>query len=104
MKNGAAAKETLSCMAEATILKFVCKVAMSHGFAQRNPKNQAETFNWMTDAIREFGFAQISTGPQNKSLIDYSKNEYVPSFGIIFFRGNHNGCIVSLMASINWKE
>ena len=48
-------------------------MAMSHGFAQKNPKNQAETFNWMVDAIREFGFAQISTGPQIKALIDYSK-------------------------------
>ena len=46
---------------------------MTHGFGQKNPKNQAETFNWMVDAIKEFGFAQISTGPQIKSLIDYAK-------------------------------
>jgi len=25
-------------------------------FAQKNPKNQVETLNWLTNAIKEFGF------------------------------------------------
>lgn len=26
-------------------------------FAQKNPKNQAETLNWLANAMKEFGFA-----------------------------------------------
>lgn len=25
-------------------------------FSQKNPKNQAETLNWLANAIKEFGF------------------------------------------------
>lgn len=30
---------------------------VSLAFAQKNPKNQAETLNWLTNAMKEFGFA-----------------------------------------------
>ena len=55
-------------------------MAMTHGFAQKNPKNQAETFNWMAEAVKEFGFAQISAGPQIKALIDYVKKALAHRF------------------------
>ena len=30
---------------------------VSLAFAQKNPKNQAETLNWLANAMKEFGFA-----------------------------------------------
>lgn len=30
---------------------------MSLAFAQKNPKNQAETLTWLANAMKEFGFA-----------------------------------------------
>lgn len=30
---------------------------VSLAFSQKNPKNQAETLNWLTNAMKEFGFA-----------------------------------------------
>jgi len=30
-------------------------------FAQKNPKNQAETLNWLANAMKEFGFAGSAT-------------------------------------------
>ena len=58
-------------------------MAMTHGFGQKNPKNQAEMFNWMADAIKEFGFAQISTSPQIKYLIDYAKKALAHRYIVI---------------------
>ncbi|CAH1786978.1 unnamed protein product [Owenia fusiformis] len=55
-KNGAGAKEALSCMAEATSLEHICAEATKAAFDQKNPKNQAEALNWASQAIREFGF------------------------------------------------
>lgn len=37
-------------------LYFICQV-VSMAFAQKNPKNQAETLNWLANAMKEFGFA-----------------------------------------------
>lgn len=30
---------------------------VSLAFAQKNPKNQAETLTWLANAMKEFGFA-----------------------------------------------
>lgn len=35
---------------------FLCQV-VSMAFSQKNPKNQAETLNWLSNAMKEFGFA-----------------------------------------------
>lgn len=32
---------------------------VSLAFAQKNPKNQAETLNWLANAMKEFGFAGL---------------------------------------------
>lgn len=41
-----------------TVMKgFVFCQVVSMAFAQKNPKNQAETLNWLANAMKEFGFA-----------------------------------------------
>lgn len=37
--------------------KMVLFQVVSLAFSQKNPKNQAETLNWLTNAMKEFGFA-----------------------------------------------
>lgn len=39
-----------------SLVDFVPQV-VSMVFAQKNPKNQAETLNWLANAMKEFGFA-----------------------------------------------
>lgn len=43
---------------ECSVIKLfaLCQV-VSMAFAQKNPKNQAETLNWLANAMKEFGFA-----------------------------------------------
>lgn len=36
---------------------FLNSQVVSMAFAQKNPKNQAETLNWLANAMKEFGFA-----------------------------------------------
>lgn len=36
---------------------FVSPQVVSLAFAQKNPKNQAETLTWLANAMKEFGFA-----------------------------------------------
>lgn len=55
IKVGAAAQETLSCISEACTLEFVSEQAMALAFEQKNPKNQVETLNWLSHAVKEFG-------------------------------------------------
>lgn len=38
-------------------LLFVFSQVVSMAFAQKNPKNQAESLNWLSNAMKEFGFA-----------------------------------------------
>ncbi|KAG1678360.1 Cytoskeleton-associated protein 5 [Nymphon striatum] len=76
VKAGANASEALSCIAEATTLKFVNSElqvnsdslkslriqylilfqALAYAFTQKNPKNQVEAINWLSKSIKEFGF------------------------------------------------
>ncbi|XP_063800617.1 cytoskeleton-associated protein 5 isoform X2 [Pseudophryne corroboree] len=59
VKCGGNAKEALSAIAEACSLPWTAEQVVSLAFAQKNPKNQSETLNWLSNAIKEFGFAGI---------------------------------------------
>lgn len=55
VKNGSGVREALSCIAESCSLEFVGKEVITMAFEQKNPKNQSEAINWLTNAIKEFG-------------------------------------------------
>ncbi|XP_056135321.1 cytoskeleton-associated protein 5-like [Lampris incognitus] len=59
-KCGQKAKEALTAIGEACSLPWTAEQVISMAFAQKNPKNQAETLNWLIDAIKEFGFAGMN--------------------------------------------
>ncbi|KAK3102168.1 hypothetical protein FSP39_009299 [Pinctada imbricata] len=56
VKNGAAVQEALSCIAEAVSLEYVGSEVINLAFEQKNPKNQSEALNWLSTALKEFGF------------------------------------------------
>uniref|UniRef100_F6XPY6 Cytoskeleton-associated protein 5 n=1 Tax=Xenopus tropicalis TaxID=8364 RepID=F6XPY6_XENTR len=60
VKCGVNAKEALSGIAEACNLPWTAEQVVSLAFAQKNPKNQSETLNWLSNAIKEFGFTGIN--------------------------------------------
>ncbi|XP_078478550.1 cytoskeleton-associated protein 5 [Lampetra planeri] len=60
IKCGGNAKEGLTAIGEACSLPWTAEQVVSLAFAQKNPKNQAETLNWLANAMREFGFAGIN--------------------------------------------
>ncbi|KAM9502287.1 cytoskeleton-associated protein 5-like isoform 5-T5 [Salvelinus alpinus] len=60
VKCGGKAKEGLTATAEACSLPWTAEQLVSMVFAQKNPKNQAETLNWLANAMKEFGFAGIN--------------------------------------------
>lgn len=60
VKCGGNAKEALSAIAEACSLPWTAEQVVSLTFAQKNPKNQSETLNWLSNAIKEFGFTGIN--------------------------------------------
>ncbi|OCT81978.1 cytoskeleton-associated protein 5-A-like isoform X2 [Xenopus laevis] len=60
VKCGGNAKEALSGIAEACNLPWTAEQVVSLAFAQKNPKNQSETLNWLSNAIKEFGFTGIN--------------------------------------------
>ncbi|XP_034031603.1 cytoskeleton-associated protein 5 isoform X2 [Thalassophryne amazonica] len=60
IKCGGNAKEGLTAIGEACSLPWTAEQVVSMAFAQKNPKNQAETLNWLADAMKEFGFAGIN--------------------------------------------
>ncbi|CAH1174022.1 unnamed protein product [Phaedon cochleariae] len=68
-KNGAAAAETLSAIAEATSLGQVADIVLEFAFGQRSPKVQQEALVWLSGAIKEFGFGNMNV----KLLIDMCK-------------------------------
>ena len=55
-KNGSVTTESLTAIAEATVLYFVSIQVTDFAMAQKNPKVQAEALIWLSNAIREFGF------------------------------------------------
>uniref|UniRef100_A0A3Q3VRP5 TOG domain-containing protein n=1 Tax=Mola mola TaxID=94237 RepID=A0A3Q3VRP5_MOLML len=60
IKCGGNAKEGLTAIGEACSLPWTAEQVVSMAFAQKNPKNQAETLNWLSNAMKEFGFAGIN--------------------------------------------
>ncbi|XP_052399720.1 cytoskeleton-associated protein 5 isoform X3 [Carassius gibelio] len=60
VKCGSKAKEALTAIGEACCLPWTAEQVVSLAFAQKNPKNQAETLNWLANAMKEFGFAGIN--------------------------------------------
>ncbi|XP_062856912.1 cytoskeleton-associated protein 5 isoform X2 [Trichomycterus rosablanca] len=60
VKCGSNAKEALTAIGEACLLPWTAEQVVSLAFAQKNPKNQAETLNWLANAMKEFGFAGIN--------------------------------------------
>ncbi|KAM9377134.1 LOW QUALITY PROTEIN: cytoskeleton-associated protein 5 [Pholidichthys leucotaenia] len=60
VKCGGNAKEGLTAIIGACSLPWTAEQVVSMAFAQKNPKNQAETLNWLANAMKEFGFAGIN--------------------------------------------
>nr|XP_015194853.1 PREDICTED: cytoskeleton-associated protein 5 isoform X1 [Lepisosteus oculatus]XP_015194854.1 PREDICTED: cytoskeleton-associated protein 5 isoform X1 [Lepisosteus oculatus]XP_015194855.1 PREDICTED: cytoskeleton-associated protein 5 isoform X1 [Lepisosteus oculatus] len=60
VKCGAKSKEALTAIGEACSLPWTAEQVVSLAFAQKNPKNQAETLNWLANAMKEFGFGGIN--------------------------------------------
>ncbi|XP_054632925.1 cytoskeleton-associated protein 5 isoform X1 [Dunckerocampus dactyliophorus] len=60
IKCGGKAKEGMTAIGEACSLPWTAEQVVSLAFAQKNPKNQAETLNWLANAMKEFGFAGIN--------------------------------------------
>ncbi|XP_020506930.2 cytoskeleton-associated protein 5 isoform X2 [Labrus bergylta] len=60
VKCGGNAKEGLTAIGEACSLPWTAEQLVSMVFAQKNPKNQAESLNWLANAMKEFGFAGIN--------------------------------------------
>ncbi|KAL6468523.1 hypothetical protein MHYP_G00220470 [Metynnis hypsauchen] len=60
VKCGVRAKEALTSIAEACSLPWTAEQVVSLAFGQKNPKNQAEALSWLSNAIKEFGFAGIN--------------------------------------------
>ncbi|XP_070616086.1 cytoskeleton-associated protein 5 isoform X2 [Erythrolamprus reginae] len=60
VKCGSNAKEALTAIAETCQLPWTAEQVMSMAFSQKNPKNQSETLNWLSNAIKEFGFTGLN--------------------------------------------
>ncbi|KAM6937380.1 cytoskeleton-associated protein 5 [Xenentodon cancila] len=60
VKCGGNAKGALTAIGEACSLPWTAEQVVSMAFSQKNPKNQAETLNWLANAMKEFGFAGIN--------------------------------------------
>ncbi|RVE53041.1 hypothetical protein evm_002339 [Chilo suppressalis] len=61
--------ENLTCLAEACGLEHVLNEGLTFAMdSQKNPKVQSEMFNWMSNAIKEFGFSMGI-----RSIIAHSK-------------------------------
>uniref|UniRef100_A0A8C0BW16 Cytoskeleton associated protein 5 n=1 Tax=Buteo japonicus TaxID=224669 RepID=A0A8C0BW16_9AVES len=59
VKCGSNAKEAMTAIAEACQLPWTAEQVVAMAFSQKNPKNQSETLNWLSNAIKEFGFSGI---------------------------------------------
>ncbi|XP_060032467.1 cytoskeleton-associated protein 5 [Erinaceus europaeus] len=60
VKCGNNAKEAMTAIAEACVLPWTAEQVVSMAFSQKNPKNQSETLNWLSNAIKEFGFSGLN--------------------------------------------
>ncbi|CAG0884793.1 unnamed protein product [Darwinula stevensoni] len=55
-KTGSSASAALNAVAEAITFAYVGMQALTYAFSQKNPKVQADTLTWLSEAIKEFGF------------------------------------------------
>ncbi|NXU51845.1 CKAP5 protein, partial [Turnix velox] len=60
VKCGSNAKEAMTAIAEACQLPWTAEQVVTMAFSQKNPKNQSETLNWLSNAIKEFGFSGLN--------------------------------------------
>uniref|UniRef100_A0A8C9MHY3 Cytoskeleton associated protein 5 n=1 Tax=Serinus canaria TaxID=9135 RepID=A0A8C9MHY3_SERCA len=60
VKCGTNAKEAMTAIAEACQLPWTAEQVVAMAFSQKNPKNQSETLNWLSNAIKEFGFSGLN--------------------------------------------
>ncbi|CAL8351661.1 unnamed protein product [Merluccius merluccius] len=60
VKCGGKAKDALTAIGEACSLPWTAEQVVSIAFSQKNPKNQAEALNWLTNAIKDFGFKGVN--------------------------------------------
>ncbi|NXF89408.1 CKAP5 protein, partial [Eubucco bourcierii] len=60
VKCGNNAKEAMTAIAEACQLPWTAEQVVAMTFSQKNPKNQSETLNWLSNAIKEFGFSGLN--------------------------------------------
>uniref|UniRef100_A0A8C9EJC6 Cytoskeleton associated protein 5 n=1 Tax=Pavo cristatus TaxID=9049 RepID=A0A8C9EJC6_PAVCR len=60
VKCGSNAKEAMTAIAEACQLPWTAEQLVAMAFSQKNPKNQSETLNWLSNAIKEFGFSGLN--------------------------------------------
>lgn len=56
-KCGAAAKEALTAIAEATSFSSLADTVLEISMSHKNPKIQSESLSWLSNAIREFGMS-----------------------------------------------
>ncbi|VDN99387.1 unnamed protein product [Rodentolepis nana] len=56
VKVGEAVKQALTALAEATTFDIVGCQVLGAAIQQKSPKNQVEAINWLSNAIKEFGF------------------------------------------------
>nr|CDS20280.1 microtubule associated protein xmap215 [Echinococcus granulosus] len=55
-KVGETVKQAFTALAEATTFEIVGTQVLNAAFHQKSPKNQIEALNWLSSAIKEFGF------------------------------------------------
>ncbi|XP_041280411.1 cytoskeleton-associated protein 5 isoform X1 [Onychostruthus taczanowskii] len=60
VKCGTNAKEAMTAIAEACQLPWTAEQVVAMAFSQKNPKNQSEALNWLSNAIKEFGFSGLN--------------------------------------------
>lgn len=56
IKNGALAADVLTAMAEATNLNEIAVAVTDFAVTQKSPKVLQESFSWLSNALKEFGF------------------------------------------------
>uniref|UniRef100_A0A8D2HM50 Cytoskeleton-associated protein 5 n=1 Tax=Urocitellus parryii TaxID=9999 RepID=A0A8D2HM50_UROPR len=111
VKCGNNAKEAMTAIAEACMLPWTAEQVMSMAFSQKNPKNQSETLNWLSNAIKEFGFSvqqtlnilqqlAVAMGPNIKQHV---KNLGIPIITVL--GDSKNNVRAAALATVNaWAE
>ena len=58
-KNGAGANDVLNALSIAVKLEHVAPEVLNLAFAQKSPKVQADSMNWLSQAIKDHGFGYV---------------------------------------------